>query len=160
MKEKGVSNIVAVVFLILLTVVLITTLWTFVLPIVQDSIASGKVCQEALSSVYIDAVCKSETTLFVSIARGPDNVELANIQLGILGKLGKIKTINLVEEGGTFEFEDLPGINEKVLYERGTDPHHPEANSQIGIAPIIKRGNTEHLCQMSPLVVVGDCADQ
>ncbi len=159
MKKKGVSNVVAVILLILLTIILVTTLWTYVLPIVRDSINYGKDCQEALSSIYIESVCVGDTSLFVSIARGPDNVQLVNIQLGFEGRKGKIKTVQLVEDDSNFSEEDLPGINEKILIIRGA-PDSSSVPNKIGIAPLIRVGNTNHLCQMSPLMEVSDCADE
>lgn len=53
MKKRGISAVVATVLIILITVAAVTIIWAAIIPMINDQIAGGTLCLDAVSQVNI-----------------------------------------------------------------------------------------------------------
>jgi len=133
MLKRGISAIVAVILILLITVSGVTIIWNVVVPLVREEVSF----EENLVDLSIETVAgytvwdSSTQTMSVQVKRGSDEVGLAGLQfIFSRGSNSVIKEI----------FGDLPGLNQMKLYNFNLTVLGGEPDS-ISIAPIFENRN-------------------
>lgn len=174
MNKKGISDVVAVVLIILITVAAITIIWAAIIPMVKQGVEGGKECMDAQAQVslgtsgytcYIGTFCqnssgawgKCDTTftanatgnISIQIGRGPTDFKLAAIDAIVyVGGSTFTKTLDNVAE--------LPQANqEKVFILSSSDYVNA---TKIKIAPVITVGSTTKPCGEAQSITLANCA--
>jgi len=163
--KRGVSEIIAVLLIILITLATVTILWAAVGPLVSHQLEKGSSCRVAtsqLSLVNKGYTCgvvignspnpNSENSSF-QIKRGSEEFALVGIQL-IIEAYGRTQTfLDTDATGGS-----IPDPNQvQVLtLETGWNTPHPTDTvffpATFSIAPIILVGNQEVTCDIASTV--------
>ncbi len=182
-KKKGVSEVVSVVLIIMITVAAIAVLWTIVIPMINDSIKTGRGCFDAAADVTLvqdtgytcikrtGLVCptafpENATGICVAVnssttSKVSDNLGNISIQIkkGSDPKvdLKAIQVIISLPSGNSDSVtinETMPALNAVKTY---TIANSSYANAtEISIAPILLMGKTTRTCdatQKAALVV-------
>lgn len=165
MGKRGVSQIIAVLLIILLTLAVVTILWAAVGPLVSNQLEKSSACRLAtsqLSLVNTGYTCgvvignspnpNSENSSF-QVKRGPEEFDLVGIQL-IIEAYGDTQVfLDTDTSGGS-----IPDPNQvQVLtLETGWNTPHPTTTvyfpASYSIAPIILVGNQEVTCDIASTV--------
>jgi flagellin-like protein len=138
MKKRGISAIVATVLIILITVAAVTILWSFIIPMVQDSLQLATMCNAAKPSIDFS----SGYTCYDS-------------ESNAIGILVRKDAGGSAFSGVEFTFSDggrtrvmgrdfVGGENEKRRFFFVLD----NKSGEVSIAPIVTDGNTEKVCDI------------
>ncbi len=152
MNKKAVSEIVATVLIILLTVASIGILIGVVVPMVKKGLDSGSTCFDATSSISVitekgyTCINRTGKTVKVHIGRGSKDFELADLRISVYAA-GNSKTIN-----GT----KLPNAGETKVIIIDVDDEFASAN-EVGVAPIVRIGETTQSCDEAQRVPLKEC---
>jgi hypothetical protein len=159
-SKKAISAVVATVLIILITVAAVTIIWAAVIPLVKEKIESGAGCLEAVSQVSIikeGYTCWDDDNdkVRIQISHGAKDFELADIQI-LIKEGGDTTTKRLVKDITAYTAEDLPGLNEEKVFEipytEGSAP------TEVSIAPVVKVGETEEICDISASTALTACS--
>jgi len=166
-QKKGVSAVVATVLIIMITVAAVGIIWAAIVPMIQDSLVAGTICNDAVSDISIGVTgytCINGSDILLQIKKGPnENVKLVAVN-AIVATEGNSKAvrINLTndfivdEETGenSGRSGDLPGNNEEQIITLKGD--YKDATG-VSIAPIVQVGNTEKICSSTGQVTLVAC---
>jgi len=167
-SKGGVSPIVASVLLILLVIVAIAAVWVWVMPLFSGNIEQKEVCLDTLKNLYFENFCHYPDpnfpfgTIFTFDVRvGPKPIDLADLQMVIYMSGGDTSIRYLSDDSGhwgTIGIGALDGPNSRVTYKRDTiaSPNDIDAE-KVGIAPIIRYGDTNITCEPLPALPLGPC---
>ena len=149
--KKGISAIVATVLIILITVAAVTIIWAAIIPMINDKLESGTVCLDAMTALNIENkgyTCYTpNTNVKVQVSHGSKDVGLVGIQVLVSDDIGE--TSSYKEENT----DNLPGINEEAVITVA----HTANVSTVRIAPIVRVGNSDEICDASSSVEVEVC---
>ena len=149
--KKAISDVVATVLIILITVAAVAIIWTAIMPMIRDKLPTSGGCTDAQTDLQIISnegrTCVNSTGVNVQYGRGVKDYELENVQV-IISK-----------DGSSVETQDgctAPEANEeKTCY-------IPETGLTTGvvkvkIAAIVKVGATTETCDVSQEVTLQQC---
>jgi len=150
-NKKGISAVVATVLIILITVAAVTIIWAAIIPMINDQLAKGTTCLDAMTALSIekDYTCWDDAGNYVDVqvAYGSQDIDLAGIQILVSDDLGN--TNSTKEE----TLANLPVNNgEKVI----TVPHSTVAKT-VKIAPMVYVGGQIEMCDASAPVELLAC---
>ncbi len=153
-KKRGVSEVISVVLIIMITVAAIAVLWTIVIPMINDSIKTGRGCFDAAADITLvqdtgyTCVNRSSGNISLQIKKGSDpKVDLKAIQVIVSLPSGNSETYMLNET--------MPGLNGvKTYYINNTI--YKDA-TEVSIAPILLMGKTTRTCDATQKAVLTDC---
>lgn len=162
--KKAVSALVATVLLILITVAAIGIIWSAVMPMINKATQYGQSCMNARLQIDTDSgyTCYNASgVVLTNIVRGADDFVPSAIQLIVAGggqsKVFKVvnnqATTNVVMLGGATSLE-IPGTNEEKTY---VVTSGLTTTSEVAVAPVVKVGNTEKVCDVSSRVALTAC---
>jgi len=148
-EKRAISEIVATVLIILITVAAIGIIWGAVMPMIKENMQSGQACLKAKLGIDTTSgyTCynASSNTVFVVVTRGSETYNLTGIEL-------------IVSGGGNSTRKDfnasLPSENEARKYNITTTYSIDKA----AVAPIIRIGATTKICDLSAEAVVSPCS--
>jgi len=111
MNNKGISEVIAIVLIVLITVAAVTIVWQVVIPLVYESTSGVGDCVSAANEVVITGVCLNDTNSKIKfkVSYGSRDVGLSGIDIIAYDKNGNSKTFSIDE--------DLPGPNEEKILE-------------------------------------------
>lgn len=156
-QKKAVSAVVATVLIIMITVAAVGIIWAAIVPMIQDSLTAGTICNSAASDISIGIsdgkTCINGDNVSLQIKKGNDaTIDLAAISIQVYtGGESTAVTFNGTTSNNVSG--SLPGSNEaKIITLVGF-----ENATGVSIAPIVKVGNTEKLCSTTRQVVLPVC---
>ena len=158
-NKKGVSDIVAVVLIIAMTIAAGFIVYSFLIPYLKTETSVSQECYYAeLEILEGDYTYHNSTTneLYVQVMRGDREVELSGIQIKLSG--GPISKIIEVREGNPTsslsEFGEttvsLPDVKETRTYVLDLNVLGITSNdfSIIEVAPVVRTGNKDNVCDI------------
>ncbi len=162
--KKAVSPLVATVLLILITVAAIGIIWSAVMPMINKATQYGQSCMNARLQIDTDSgyTCYNASgVVLTNIVRGADDFVPSAIQLIVAGggqskvfkAVNNQATTNVVMLGGATSLE-IPGTNEEKTY---VVTSGLTTTSEVAVAPVVKVGNTEKVCDVSSRVALTAC---
>jgi len=153
-NKKAISALIATVLLILITIAGVAIIAGAVIPMITKITQSGQACTSARLNIDTSAgfTCLNSTGVNVNIVRGPEDFDLAAIQLIILDDTGTTKEI-VMSDASKF-----PGINGGRVYTILKSGNWTGNATEVRVAPIVKVGNTKTTCDISAKVSIPICA--
>ena len=155
--KKAVSAVVATVLIILITVAAVSIIWVAVVPMVRDKLNVEGACFDAVSELSLVTdqgyTCLDGDDVNVQIAHGAKYFELSDVQI-LISIGGDTTSKMLVEDLGNSK-SSLPAANEEKVFT--IDGNYSGAD-KIQVAPVVKVGNTEEVCEVSATAVLKDCS--
>ena len=150
-NKKGVSAVVATVLIIVITIAAVAIIGTTIIPMLKNKLEEGTVCLDASTALMIEnkgyTCYNAEVDIDVQVSHGAKDVDLVGIQF-------------LISEGGNTAsvsettITNLPTPNgAKVM----SIPYTSSAPDSVAIAAIVKVGNKETTCEVSPAVTLEAC---
>ncbi len=114
MNNKGISEVIAIVLIVLITVAAVTIVWQVVIPLVYESTSGVGDCVSAANEVVITGVCLNDTDsenkiIQFKVSYGSRDVGLSGIDIIAYDEKGDSKTFSVDE--------DLPAPNEEKILE-------------------------------------------
>ena len=150
-KKKGISAVVATVLIILITVAAVTIIWATIIPMINNQLARGTVCLDAMTALSIENkghTCFNDVAnhVQVQVKHGSKEVGLEAIQILITDTNGN--TMSVTNRTLTV----LPNVNEeKVLFVR---PYNVIADF-VSIAPVVTVGGKNETCDaLAPVKLI------
>lgn len=156
-QKKAVSAVVATVLIIMITVAAVGIIWAAIVPMIQDSLTAGTICNSAASDISIGVVgytCIDENgNVSLQIKKGNDaTIDLVAVNAQIY-KGGESSSVRINETNTGNVSGNLPGNNGESII---TISGYADATG-VSIAPIVKVGNTEKLCSATRQVALTKC---
>ncbi len=149
-ERKAVSALIATVLLILISVAAVGVIWSLVMPMLQEKITEAS--QSCISAkIKIDTekgfTCydSANNQLKVMISRGPDDLELAGLQIIVFAS------------GSSYKYEigdKIVGVNEDKVYTLNLT----FAPEQATVAPIVRLGTSKKVCGITSRADINPCA--
>ncbi|MBT3642441.1 hypothetical protein HN604_01095 [archaeon] len=163
-NKKAVSQIIATVLVIMVTVSARVIVWAAVSPIIRDKLEVSAECRAANSAISIKNFCVIEENptgipgketyfLFVKVSRNSEEINLVDLDFVLENDKGISNSLSFVEyiAGTELEpgsIEDLPGTNQGITIKRSF-PSMGVADkkySYLSIAPIIRISKEDVIC--------------
>ena len=166
MKQKrGVSELIATVLLIGVTISAAAMIYSFVVPLIQSNIEQSQKCVSGLLEITRDYTCYniSSKELYIEIERSNADVNVTGIQILLSG--GQSSGGVLIKEGpGTKEVRDFnPSLN-LTIPKKGESNTYVINMTALGFAPesatasaLVQLKIGEKLCGVSSQMAVGNC---
>lgn len=178
MKKKAVSDVVATVLIILLTVSAVALLVSFISPFVEKNLDSSTAClpykehyqfEQSVDGIYYNCyqINGSQVLVGATIKFGSDlnenEIENLNGLLVVFSGTSKVETVNLTNGksatktlGGVWELEgssilEVNGANEIRTYVYNTTSSFSKAE----IYPVLKSGK---ICEISDSINLEQCS--
>lgn len=160
-NKKAISDIVATVLIIMITVAAVGIIGAIVVPMVRDSLTGGSACFNALSDVAIDAesgwtcitksaVTENDANISVQIRKGSDvNVNLGTVDIIVGDASGSEKSYRINSEDSP-----MPGINEAAVF---TIENVNNNSVYIKLVPVLQLGNKLKECDATGKVTLVEC---
>lgn len=165
MNKKAVSEVVSTVLIIMITVAAVGIIMAWVIPMIRTNVDKGSACFDAQSDIALvtdsgytciinnatawngTAVTSGFGNISLQIRKGPSTkIALAGIQV-LVSTRGNTKSEILNES--------MPGNNEEKTYVISSIGYN-NAES-VKIAPIVKLGSTNQVCDISQTVPLSSC---
>jgi len=139
--RKAISTLIATVLLVLITLAAVGIVVGAVMPLIQGTIDKGRLCSEAGITVNKDYTYYNATSTVLSLvlAKGPNQVAINKIQIKVRDITGASKLI---------ENSTVPAINSEGVYRINMSANGLGQPIAVGIAPVIKQGNSEFACEV------------
>jgi hypothetical protein len=155
MNKRGISAIVAMVLIILITVALVALLWVAIIPLINTQLALAEQCRLARASLKIDSGCIMGNNITATVSRNSNEFNLVDIQFGVGDSSRDVFTIGIIA-AGFFPPSDLPGPNEKHRFVATFNTTAPSLNF-MRIAPVINVGRSVRICEDSSQIEAARC---
>lgn len=170
-RKKAVSALVATVLLILITVAAVGIIWGAIMPMINQATQYGQACMNARLQIETQQgyTCYNATGPFpnrvvVQVERGSEDFVPLGMQLVVAGggqsKVFTVKSsipgvgpVSQLPANATIVLE-IPGINEGRTY---IIDSAMTTTSEVSVAPIVKVGNTEKVCDISSRAALTAC---
>jgi len=146
MSKKGISDIVATVLIVLITIAAIGMVWTMIIPLIRTGMETSRQC--------LDAALQIDRERFTSYNPG---LHEASVRVGAEAGIAKVKLVGIQlvvagEKGGSKSYinrTDLPSANEFRVYKLNWTATANENAASVSVAPIIKIGDVENICRVA-----------
>jgi flagellin-like protein len=165
MNKKAVSEVVSTVLIIMITVAAVGIIMAWVIPMIRNNVDKGSACFDAQSDIALvtdggyTCIINNATgwdgtnvtsgfgNISLQIRKGPSTkIELADIQI-LVSNQGNTQSVYLNQT--------MPGNNEEKTYVISSQKYN-NAES-IKIAPVVKIGSTNQVCDISQTVPLSTC---
>jgi len=141
-NKKGISAVVATVLIILITVAAVTIIWAAIIPMINDQLARGTICLDAMTQINIESkgyTCYDSVNNVakVQIKHGAKDIGLVGLQ------------ILISEEGSTTSNEtrgNMPVPNEEMVLNIPYSNKSADGPESVKVAPIVEVGGSEETC--------------
>ncbi|PIN78102.1 hypothetical protein COV15_00375 [Candidatus Woesearchaeota archaeon CG10_big_fil_rev_8_21_14_0_10_34_12] len=161
MNKQAVSEIVSTVLLILITIIAISIVSVFLLPMIKDRLNEGASCFDVLDSLEIQSACYAGDEVQIGIMVKSDN--LAGVA-AVVSSISSSKRIDILNNktnenikpynGNYGEILMLPGENEFKTYILKTGF---EEFSKIELAPLVQTGKKIKTCEIESSLSLVEC---
>jgi flagellin-like protein len=153
-KKKGVSEVVSVVLIIMITVAAIAVLWMVVIPMIKDNTTKGAVCFKANDALTI---VDDAFTCFALNASGNNSVSVKTSKGSSEANVSYAQIIVYYSDGSsssvTKDVKDMAANTEnRYQLDIGT-----KNASAVAVASIITTGKTNTTCTAGPKVELLAC---
>lgn len=147
-NKKAIEPVVATVLLIVITIVAVALIVAFVVPFIQKQTGTAQACFNAKLEIKADESCYnvSSNKTIVKVARGAEEFELS----GLIIKLSNATTTKTV----TFKTPIPKAPFEEQIYEIDA----VQDTRSVAVAPIVKIGNVEKICDITSQITIQQCA--
>lgn len=161
MNKKAVSEVVSTVLIIMITVAAVGIIMAWVIPMIRNNVDKGSACFDAQSDIAL--VTDSGYTCIINNATVEGTSGYGNISLQIRkGPSTKIELAGIQvlvslkgETSSTILNASTLGNNEEKVFVI-SDEKYNNAES-VKIAPIVKLGNSNQVCDISQTVLLSSC---
>ncbi|VVB80257.1 Uncharacterised protein [uncultured archaeon] len=154
-KKKGVSEVVSVVLIIMITVAAIAVLWTVVIPMIRDNTTSGAVCFKASSAL---SVVDDQYTCSYQNATGSVSVKVAKASSE--ANVSYAQVIVYTSDGGSastiLDVRNMAANTEQTTLLNDLKYADTKAVS-VAVASIVTTGKTNTTCTVGPKVALVKC---
>jgi hypothetical protein len=152
-----------------MTIVAVGILYASVMPLIRQNLDTAKQCNDIGMGAKMDAgyTCFTGTEVQIQVSRGPSDIALYGIQLGVSGG-GAQKAVsiyngtvspNIKPFGGAYSTAlSLPRSNEAATYVVNGASMGITNFETVSASPILKIGTKEVTCPVLTSVSVGRCA--
>lgn len=165
MNKKAVSEVVSTVLIIMITVAAVGIIMAWVIPMIRNNVDKGSACFDAQSDIslvtdggYTCIVNNATGWNGTGVSSGIGNISL-QIRKGPSTKIALAGIQVLVSVRGDTKSEvlnvSMPGNNEEKVYVVSNIKYN-NAES-VKIAPIVKLGSTNQICDISQTVPLSSC---
>jgi len=153
-NKRGISAIVAMVLIILITVALVIVLWTIIIPLINEQLFFAEQCRIGIASTSLEHVCGNETDIYVTLSRSSEEHSLIEFQVLATFNDGRdyITRTLTGEVGGDLNWT-IPKPNEKRVYhieDSNFDPLGLIIVDSIQLAPIVFKEKKWRICDPTP----------
>lgn len=168
MRKRAVSALVATVLLILITVAAVGIIWGAIMPMINQATQYGQACMNARFSIETQQgyTCYNATQkiVLIQVGRGAEDFVPIGMHLVLTGGgISKTFPINTTTNpnvwmlGNTTATDpiQIPGANEERTYV--INAATMAITSEVSVAPIVKIGNTEKICDISSRAALTPC---
>ncbi len=115
MHKRGISTLIATVLIIGITISAFGIVYTFVMPLIKESIEANRLCGDVKVMINTQKgyTCynSSNGQVNLQVLRGPDNINISSLQFKISGQ-GNSNTVNLIDgikPVGLWHMDEGPG---------------------------------------------------
>jgi FlaG/FlaF family flagellin (archaellin) len=164
--KRGISAIVATVLIIGITVGVIAIVGNFIIGMVNENLQEGTLCSKAATQVLVKTsdglTCYNDTTMFIQVAHGANEVELQGLKvyykldgsdIGVVDLntstldigLTQVLSTDLMIKTAAIEADDESPAEDATYYT-------PDA---FAIAPVVGTGNK--VCDKSQYTIAVPC---
>lgn len=155
-SKKALSEVIATVLIIMITVVAVTLIWAVIIPLVNNQIGGSKECTDAQGDLKIGSggfTCiKSDGTISLQVSRGPADYVLSSIGVSVyVGGSAYPENITV----------GLPVPNQDRVFfitNHSRNKAYSDA-TRLEIFPVLKIGNVEKLCGKAQEVSLVSCIE-
>ena len=160
-SKKGISVLISTVMIILITLAAVGIVWQVVIPLIQTSMETSKLCSNMQLAVDTEGGYTFYNTSHVSVQvsatlMGGGEMQMKELE-GVQIKVnydGKSQTFDTrTDLGAEAAAKPVPGINEEWTYliDRAiVGKEITGTPSGAAVAAILRVGGKEHVCQMAP----------
>ncbi len=164
-EKRGMSSVIAVVLILLLTISAGSLIYTVLIPYLKTATTSSQKCYYAdLDIVEGGYTYLNSTTnnLYVQIKRGDKETDLIGIQIKLSGDaVSKIvevtngtSTLNLSELGEAIV--SMPNVGETRTYVLNITALGIGKFRFVEVAPIVKVGDKDEVCDIKSKIILND----
>lgn len=147
-SRKAISDLVATVLIVLITIAAVGIIWGAIMPIIKSNIESSQKCTNAELSVNTQSgyTYMNGENISVQISRGASTVVLNGLQIKVMDSSGRSQI-------QTYNSSAVPGANADKVYSFNVTALGLDKSSikKVGVAPIVALGNLNYTCPMSEL---------
>ena len=162
MQKRGVSELVATVLIVLVTIAAVGLIAGAIVPMIKDNFAAGQKCQLAQISVNKDYSCydSSSNGIKLVVSRGSGEVEISGIQIKIISKDGSSKAESILSVG-LYSFLSgpvvIPGKNSDSSFTIDLNKLNISNADKVAVIPMVKIGNKDKTCEISAETKISNC---
>jgi flagellin-like protein len=153
-KKKGVSEVVSVVLIIMITVAAVAVLWTVVIPMIKENTTSGAACFKASESL---SIVDDQYTCFKYNATSYNNVSVKVAKSSSEANVSYAQVIVYYADGSSQSFvKDVRNVsaNTENTYIYNVSSKNA---THVAVASILTTGKTNTTCTVSPKTVLIAC---
>jgi len=165
-NKRGISQLIATVLILMLTVSTVAIVWSVISPIITGKIETSAECRAATSSLSLEKFCvkyylDGNEEIWLKINRNSEEVNLIDLQFVVGNEQGNADSVFFTHLAGN-NISDLPGPNEGILVTRGFNESDNinlfgKYNS-LALAPVIQLpGNRSKTCEIVRRVRLREC---
>lgn len=150
-NKKGIEPVIATVLLIVITIVVVALVIAFVVPFVQEQMTGAELCYGAIVKIEEAESCFNSTNVTVKVSRGAEKFDLSRLIIKF-STATDTKTVEITE--------NLPaGPHEERTYFfiRGEVSNTAENLTSVAIAPVVRSGTTEKICEITSEIAIVCC---
>lgn len=155
MNKRGISAIIVMVLIILITVAAVTIIWASVIPVINTQLKLAEDCRKATASIKIDTSCTTLENITMTVSRKSDEFNLVDLQFGG-GYVGGSDAAYLLSE---FKYPEssLPKPNEMKTFSINITMALTPTIINLKVAPVLREGKKKRTCDPSPKVKTPWC---
>jgi flagellin-like protein len=154
MHKRGVSELIATVLLIAVTITAAAAVYAFVSPLIQDAMSESTQCNNADVSIVSSCYNSSSDEVLVEIGFGEDN-STSGISIQVFGEdsAGGVSikegqsADKYVRELNSPVLITLPGQNEARTYAINSSGMNITSPFSVSAYPMVKIRNSDKLCK-------------
>ncbi len=163
-NKKGVSALIAIVMVVLITLAAVGIVWQVVIPLIRTGMETSKLCSNVQLTIDIESGYTFCNTTHISVMVSAAMIaggeiefrELDGVQIKVLYD-GKSETFDTrTDLGPEAASKPVPGINEEWTYVIDKTLITGIPNG-VAIAPILQVGGKDFVCQMTPKATLEGC---
>lgn len=154
-NKKGIAPVIATVLLIVIVIAGVALIITFLIPFMQQQMGEAELCYNARVEIKEAESCYNSDLLIVKVSRGAQEFELSDIILKV-STATETRTKRISLDLG----KSLPeNPHEERIYsiDRDDVSDATQEITSIAIAPVVKSGTTEKICEVTSEIAIVCC---
>ena len=157
-SKKGVSAVVATVFLIMLAIFLVVIIWTAIVPMIDNKMTSTAACKNAQEEVYIiddEWTCFPDRNdwIYLHVKRGLKDIPLNDLMI-IAYDGGDSYSGKLIRDANEVYKIPEPG-RENVWIGKIANTLNLDS---VGLAAVVKVGSKNYTCEIGSISALNPCS--